>query len=61
MITYEIKETESGEIIIRYNEDGTVSSFMKDLENSDYQRYLRWLENPNEVEHSTEIIPADEA
>ena len=27
--------------------------------NSDYQRYLRWLENPNEVEHLTEIV-ADE-
>jgi hypothetical protein len=39
-VKYEIKETDSGEIVIRYNEDGSVSSFMKDLANSDYQRYL---------------------
>lgn len=26
-----------------------------DPANSDYQSYLRWVENPNEVEHLTEI------
>ena len=54
-ITYEIKETDSGEIVIRYNEDGTVSSFPKDEANSDYQRYL----NP-ETEQSTPSL-TDEA
>jgi hypothetical protein len=39
-VKYEIKETDSGEIVIRYNEDGTVSSFPKDEANSDYQAYL---------------------
>jgi hypothetical protein len=40
MIKYEIKETESGEIIIRFNEDGSVSSFPTDENNADYQAYL---------------------
>jgi hypothetical protein len=51
-IQYEIKETESGDIIIRHNEDGTISSFLSDPANSDYQRYLAWLENP-QAEQST--------
>ena len=28
-----------------------------DPANSDYQRYLRWLENPDELENTTIIIP----
>ena len=28
------------------NEDGSVSNIPLDLENSDYQAYLAWLENP---------------
>ena len=47
--------------ILRHNDDGSISSIPTNPANSDYQRYLRWLENPNEVEHLTEIIPADEA
>jgi hypothetical protein len=47
-VTYEIMQLENSEIIVRHNEDGTISSFGKDLENSDYQRYL----NP-EAEQST--------
>jgi hypothetical protein len=39
-IQYEIKETESGDIIIRHNEDGTISSFLAHPANSDYQAYL---------------------
>ena len=27
-----------------------------DPTNSDYQAYLRWLENPNEVEHFTPSV-----
>ena len=56
-INYEKTET----AIIRYNKDGSITSIPSDEANSDYQRYLRWLENPDEVEHLTEIIPADEA
>lgn len=32
------------------NDDGTISSIPKDPTNSDYQRYLRWLENPDAEE-----------
>jgi hypothetical protein len=36
--------------VISYEENGFHISFMDDPSNSDYQRYLRWLENPNEEE-----------
>ena len=46
--TYEKVTTELGnEIIMRYNEDGSVSSFIADPANRDYQAYL---------EHLTEIV-----
>ena len=55
----EAKSDSTGEVvsILRFNDDGSISSIPLDPANSDYQRYLRWLENPNEVEHSTEIPP----
>lgn len=34
-------------IIERLNEDGSLTYIPADPANSDYQRYLRWLENPN--------------
>jgi hypothetical protein len=46
-------------VIIRTDEDGKVWSFLAEPANSDYQRYLRWLENP-EAEQSTPIVTADE-
>lgn len=42
-----------GEIIKRNNEDGTKSWIQIDPANSDYQRYLRWLENPDAEEGGT--------
>ncbi len=33
--------------VLRFNEDGTVSSFVFDLANTDYQEYLKWLEEGN--------------
>jgi hypothetical protein len=40
--------------IIWYDENGFRISFTnKDPANSDYQRYLRWLENPEAEENGT--------
>lgn len=58
MPTYKEQKDINGEEIIaieRTDEDGKIWSIPLDPANSDYQRYLRWLENPNEVEHLTEI------
>ena len=43
-----------GQTIIRQNADGTVSSFLADPDNTDYQAYLAWLAEGNEP------IPAEE-
>jgi hypothetical protein len=32
-----------GQSIIRHNADGTVSSFLADPANTDYQEYLKWV------------------
>jgi hypothetical protein len=57
MFIYEImvSELDNSEIIKRTNEDGSESWIPKDPANSDYQRYLLWLENP-EAEQSTPIV-----
>jgi hypothetical protein len=53
---YEEHTSEMGyKSIKRTDSDGTIWWIPSDPANSDYQRYLRWLENPNEVEHLTEI------
>jgi hypothetical protein len=36
-----------------FNEDGSESNIPPVLGNSDYQRYLRWLENPDAEESGT--------
>jgi hypothetical protein len=58
--TYEIVTTPSGNTIINaWFEDGRMLSIPTDPANSDYQRYLAWLENP-EAEQSTPSV-TDEA
>lgn len=42
----EIENLDGRNTISRQNDDGTVTSIPMDEANSDYQRYLRWLENP---------------
>jgi hypothetical protein len=42
-------------VVIQENEDGTIWSFMADPSNTQYQIYLRWLENP-EAEQSTPMV-----
>ena len=38
-----------------FNEDGSESNIPIDLANSDYQRYLRWLENPEAEEFAPRL------
>jgi hypothetical protein len=40
--------------VLRVNDDGSQTSFLFDPANSDYQQYLKWLEEGNTPE------PADE-
>jgi hypothetical protein len=55
--TYTQRFNEDGSLfsIQTFNEDGSESNIPPVLGNSDYQRYLAWLENP-EAEH-TPILP----
>ena len=53
---YEIIEPQEPfitKMLVRTNEDGTKSWIPLDESNSDYQRYLRWLENPDADESGT--------
>ena len=52
-MTYEIVETVMSEIIKYTDKEGQVYWIPKDEGNSDYQRYLRWLENPDADESGT--------
>ncbi len=44
---YKEVTNERGDVAITYEENGYLISFPKDESNADYQRYLRWLENPD--------------
>ena len=54
--TNELPDGFIGHYIERINDDGTIDSIPLVPANSDYQRYLAWLENP-EAEQSTPILP----
>ncbi len=57
MMKYEVVKNENATIIKRTNEDESVSWIPADPANSDYQRYLRWLENPDADEaQSLQIV-----
>jgi hypothetical protein len=60
MIRYEsqIDEVTQIETILRYEEDGKIWVIPANLANSDYQRYLAWLENP-EAEQSTPMVAGE--
>jgi hypothetical protein len=54
MKTYEPIENSYGETVIkRTDENGEIAWIPCDEANSDYQRYLRWLENPDAEEGGT--------
>ena len=46
MMKYELKTNEQGfDFVYRSNDDGTVSCIPTDPANSDYQQYLKYLED----------------
>ena len=47
MISYKIEEKEDSVFIVRTNDDSTFSWIPSDINNSDYQEYLRWVEENN--------------
>jgi hypothetical protein len=49
---YKVVASPFGGEVIQYEENGFFYSIPTDPANSDYQRYLAWLENP-EAEQST--------
>lgn len=54
MPIYEIfKNLRGEELVRRIGEDGSNWEFAKNESNSMYQRYLRWLENPDAEEFPT--------
>ena len=54
MVNYEIVEMETGaKAVKKTTDDGREWWIPFDENNSDYQRYLRWLENPDADESGT--------
>ena len=47
---YKTTTTLNGESVSRLNDDGSVSYIPVDPNNTDYQEYLRWLEEGNTPE-----------
>lgn len=55
-MNYKLYKTTGGlDAITRSDEDGSITSFPIDPANTDYQVYLKWLEEGNEP------LPAEEA
>ena len=52
-MNYEIIEDETGSVIKKTDTDGKIWWIPTDPANSDYQRYLRWLEDPEADESGT--------
>lgn len=51
--TYEVINVGKGQMIKRTDQKELVAWIPTDPGNSDYQRYLRWLENPDAEEFPT--------
>ena len=51
---YKLINTQGGESVVKTNADGSTTSFSKNEANTDYQAYLKWLEEGNTP------LPADE-
>ena len=53
MAKYKLIENESGQQYIEWDDNGTIRFIPIEESNSDYQTYLRWLENPDAEENGT--------
>ena len=51
---YKLMKTMSGECVLKTNEDGSISSIPFAPDNTDYQAYLKWIEEGNTP------LPADD-
>ena len=51
---YKLLNTMGGECVLKTNDDASISSIPFDPANTDYQAYLKWLEEGNEP------LPPDE-
>ena len=50
---YELKADEFGNEYVQWDDNGITRFIPINDANSDYQRYLRWLENPEAEENGT--------
>jgi hypothetical protein len=55
MEKYKEVTTEFGNEYVEWNDKGVIRYIPADPANSDYQRYLRWLENPDAEENGTTL------
>jgi hypothetical protein len=52
---YKLYKTQYGQNgVMRFNPDGSLTSFLEDPANTDYQAYLQWLAEGNEPEPAEE-------
>ncbi len=52
---YKLYKTQYGQNgVMRFNSDGSLTSFLEDPDNTDYQAYLQWLAEGNEPEPAEE-------
>ena len=60
-MTYKLYKTTLGEnAAMRFNEDGSVTSFLFNHANTDYQAYLKWLDEGNAPVEADTPEPAQE-
>lgn len=55
-MTYKLYKTSLGQdAAIKTNENGSITSFLFDPANTDYQKYLQWLSEGNEPTPPDEV------
>jgi hypothetical protein len=53
---YKLYKTSNGDTgISKQNEDGSVTSFLENPDNTDYQAYLAWVEQGNVAQPADEV------